>query len=37
MEWNGILSIPFKILKHGMENRKRWNGKCKTWNGKCKT
>jgi hypothetical protein len=20
MEWNGILSIPIKILKHGMEN-----------------
>jgi hypothetical protein len=35
MEWNGILSIPIKILKHGiakdgMENRKRWNVKCKT-------
>jgi hypothetical protein len=29
MEW--------KIEKDGMENRKRWNGKCKTWNGKCKT
>jgi hypothetical protein len=28
--WNGILSIPIKILKHGMENRKRWNGKYKT-------
>jgi hypothetical protein len=20
VEWNGIWSIPFKILKHGMEN-----------------
>ena len=28
MEW--------KIEKDGMDNRKRWNGKCKTWNGKCK-
>jgi len=29
VEWNGIWSIPFKILKHGMENRKIWNGKLK--------
>ncbi len=29
MEWNGIWSIPFKILKHGMENRKIGNGKLK--------
>jgi hypothetical protein len=29
LEWNGIWFIPFKILKHGMENRKIWNGKLK--------
>jgi hypothetical protein len=29
--------MKWKIEKDGMENRKRWNGKCKNWNGKCKT